>query len=132
MTVRWRRPPRMTLAVCAMPLYFLASAFPPAGGSFSFCLFERLTSLPCPGCGITTSVLHLLRGSLRSAIEVNAAGVAVAAFYAVQLTLGLAYALRVATPERTMLAFRTSDRALLAALISEWVFKVLIPRFACR
>ena len=38
------------------------------------CLFRGLTGLPCPGCGITTSLLALARGDAQASWSANPAG----------------------------------------------------------
>ncbi|MBO7428910.1 MAG: DUF2752 domain-containing protein [Paludibacteraceae bacterium] len=41
------------------------------GEGFIVCPFRRLTTLPCPGCGLTTSILLMLRGEFVSAVSLN-------------------------------------------------------------
>ncbi len=38
------------------------------------CLFKRITSLPCPSCGSSRSVLALLKGDLSGAFRLNPFG----------------------------------------------------------
>ena len=38
------------------------------------CAFRTLTGLPCPMCGLTTSVCHLVRSEWREAIRAHPAG----------------------------------------------------------
>lgn len=38
------------------------------------CTFRALFGMPCPGCGMTTSFAHFVRGDVPSAIRANAAG----------------------------------------------------------
>ncbi len=38
------------------------------------CLFKKITSLPCPSCGSTRSVLSLLKGDLSGAFLLNPLG----------------------------------------------------------
>jgi hypothetical protein len=38
------------------------------------CLFNQLTSLPCPSCGSTRSVLHILHGDIRGGLYWNPLG----------------------------------------------------------
>ena len=38
------------------------------------CLFRKLTTLPCPMCGLTTSFAHLVRGQLAEAFRCHPAG----------------------------------------------------------
>ncbi len=45
------------------------------GEGFIVCPFRRVTSLPCPGCGLTTSIVGLLRGEVADALCVNPLGI---------------------------------------------------------
>ncbi len=38
------------------------------------CVFHKLTGLPCPSCGLTTSFCHFVRGDLVHSLKANAAG----------------------------------------------------------
>jgi hypothetical protein len=44
------------------------------------CTFKRLTDLPCPSCGMTTSFALLVRGDLWNSARANFAGTALAVF----------------------------------------------------
>lgn len=43
-------------------------------GTASVCMFHQATGLPCPSCGTTTSVLHILNGNFNEAFEKNMLG----------------------------------------------------------
>ncbi|MDP5097171.1 MAG: DUF2752 domain-containing protein [Flavobacterium sp.] len=45
---------------------------------FTVCLFKKVTTIPCPSCGTTRSVLQLSHGNLLSAILLNPFGILVA------------------------------------------------------
>ncbi|WP_370289303.1 DUF2752 domain-containing protein [Nocardioides sp.] len=47
------------------------------------CPFRRLTGLPCPGCGLTRSWVHLMHGDLPAAFAVHWFGPLFAAFVVV-------------------------------------------------
>lgn len=51
---------------------FLYAAFIRITGLSIPCPFHSLTGLECPGCGITTACLAVLRGDIRRAWEANA------------------------------------------------------------
>jgi len=70
-----------------MPLLFLAgvlalAATPADAGSHRLsltqlvplCLFKQLTGLPCPGCGMTRSLIHLAHGDVCVALALNPVG----------------------------------------------------------
>lgn len=42
--------------------------------SITVCIFKNVTSLPCPSCGITRSVLHILHGDFQAAGLMNPLG----------------------------------------------------------
>src|SRR5688572_5521846 len=44
------------------------------------CNFLRLTGLPCPSCGMTTSFALLVRGDLAASLRANAVGTLLALF----------------------------------------------------
>jgi hypothetical protein len=48
------------------------------------CSFHVLTGLPCPGCGLTTSISHFVRGEFVGSIRANLAGFVLALACAVQ------------------------------------------------
>lgn len=44
---------------------------------FTVCLFKKVTTVPCPSCGTTRSVIQLLHGNFLSAILINPFGIIV-------------------------------------------------------
>ena len=55
----------------AAGLAVLAGWTPPDDGSLSICLTRRTLGLPCPGCGLTRGLAHLLQGNLARAMELH-------------------------------------------------------------
>jgi hypothetical protein len=47
--------------------------------SVEICLIKRVTSLPCPSCGSTRSVISLVKGEFSDALTINPLGYIVAA-----------------------------------------------------
>jgi Protein of unknown function (DUF2752) len=63
----------------------LAALLPPARPlPFDVCLLHRLTGLHCLGCGLTRSIVHLMRGELLASLGLHPAGFVVAATVAGQ------------------------------------------------
>jgi hypothetical protein len=44
----------------------------------SLCLFKDLTGIPCPSCGTTRSLVALIHGNLKEALEINPLGLIIA------------------------------------------------------
>ena len=57
----------------ALNLFYIQQSSP----GLEICILKSAVGLPCPSCGTTRSVLHLLHGDLSSAILVNPIGVLV-------------------------------------------------------
>ena len=53
------------------------------------CAAKRFFALPCPGCGLTRSVIHLMHGEVRASLAMNPAGVLIVAALAAQIPLRL-------------------------------------------
>src|SRR5258708_33156136 len=116
---------RMPSAVWAMPLWFAAAVLL-AHGPVAFCLVETLSGIPCPGCGVTRSLLALSRGDFRLSLAMNAAGPFVALFYITQVVIAVAVWTGTVTRHRAALLERSTDLFLAAALGAQWVFRVMI------
>ncbi len=67
------------------------------------CLFLEWTGLPCPGCGLTTSFVHLLHGHWREAFAVHPLGPLLYAGFALLALACLAEFFRHSTPLRRFL-----------------------------
>lgn len=75
------------------------------------CPLRALTGVPCPLCGMTTSVESLLHGHLGVALHANPAGVAAVALAVVML---------VRPPKR----LRIPVSALCATIATMWIFEL--------
>jgi hypothetical protein len=87
------------------------------------CSFYTWTGLPCPSCGMTTSVALLVRGDLGSSLRANAAGTLLALFVVALIPWGLASAVR-----GKLLWVRSVERALtrvvavfLVLMLARWL-----------
>lgn len=90
------------------------------------CLMRYLLHLPCPGCGITTGLLFILKGDFRSALHANPAALGIATFLLFQ-TLGRPLSL-ISNPRGVNLlglAGRAVEKATLFSLLFVWVFRLL-------
>jgi len=62
------------LAVLCVVFLISILYYPPDSGYISICMFQDLTGLPCPGCGLTHSFCALAKGRLAVAFRYNALG----------------------------------------------------------
>ena len=89
------------------------------------CLFRGLTGLPCPGCGITTSLLALARGDVQASWSANPAGLGVAALLAGQAVVAAA-AMRRGAPGNAGLPWLAwLDRMAVGGLMAAWVGRLM-------
>ena len=73
---------RVFIAVGAAPFLLIVLAFVPApdagaatiAGIPTLCLFRRYTGIPCPGCGITRSLVCCAHGNFADAIHFHLLG----------------------------------------------------------
>jgi hypothetical protein len=91
------------------------------GVPVAFCAFKAFLGIPCPGCGITTSIASLISGNWREALHANAAGPLVVLFALIQLLLSAATAAHFFRAERVVRHSRLNDRALLTFLLLAWL-----------
>jgi hypothetical protein len=109
------------VALIALPQTVLAVA----RWTDAACLFRGLIGVPCPGCGITTSLLALARGDALTSWAANPAGLAVAALLVGQAVVA-AVGMRRAGPAAGDLRWLTRlDRMALAGLAAVWVGRLL-------
>lgn len=97
------------------------------------CAFKLWTGYPCPGCGMTRSVLRLARGDVLESIRFHPLGLVVAALAAAVLVGGVAGALTGRDPVWRFLDRRGTWLGLgvVAALIGVWVVRtVVVPEWS--
>lgn len=100
------------LTVAGAAMLGAAAVLPLLPGDVGFaCPLRTLTGIPCPLCGMTTSVEHVVRLELGDALAANPAGV-VAVLVAVFLLL--------ARPRR----LAVPAIALSGALVTMWLFEL--------
>jgi hypothetical protein len=89
------------------------------------CLFRGLTGLPCPGCGITTSLLALARGDVGASWSANPAGFAVAILLIGQMGVALVSMRRGAPGTGSLRWLIWLDRLAFGGLAAAWVCRLM-------
>jgi hypothetical protein len=93
------------------------------------CLWREMTGLPCPGCGITTSLAALGRGDLSAAWAANPSGLAIAALLVGQtIVTGVSALLAAHGAARAWHAafgwFTWLDRSAVGGLMAVWLWRL--------
>ena len=89
------------------------------------CLFHGLTGVPCPGCGITTSLLALARGDAAASWSANPAGFGVAALLIGQAVVASVAMRRGASASRGQPWLAWLDRMAVGGLMAAWVGRLM-------
>jgi hypothetical protein len=90
-----------------------------------FCLMKKFLGIPCPGCGISHSVMAVLQLDLAKAWLANPAGIAVALLFAFQV---IARPLAIAQPRAAglvSLISRYGSNFSVVLLFAVWAYRVL-------
>lgn len=77
------------------------------------CTFYKVTGLPCPSCGMTTSFALLVRGDVKNSLRANAVGTLMALFCLAFLPWSLASVAR-----RRTIYVRSLDRAFTTCILA--------------
>jgi hypothetical protein len=90
-----------------------------------FCLMKKLLGIPCPGCGISHSVMAVFRLDLRKAWFANPAGIGVALLFSFQI---VARPFAIALPRAAGLVSsisRYGSNLSVILLLVVWTYRVL-------
>lgn len=90
-----------------------------------FCLMKKLLGIPCPGCGISHSVMAAFSLDMAKAWLANPAGIGVAMLFAFQI---IARPLAIARPRATEVVSsisRYGSNFSVIVLFAVWVYRVL-------
>lgn len=101
-------------------LYFSDIVLPP------MCWSREFFGVPCPGCGLTRSFVHLAHGRLLESLEAHRLGWLIAGLFLAQIPYHL-YALR--HPRQRMLSSRSRWHVGLVVaglLVTSWILKMLL------
>lgn len=89
------------------------------------CLFRGLAGMPCPGCGITTSLLALGRGDVQASWSANPAGFGVGALLLGQAVVAAVAMRRGASTTSGLAWLAWLDRMAIGGLMAAWVCRLM-------
>ena len=102
-----------------------AARRPAAAGRLPhICLSQKLLGVPCPGCGVTRSLLAMARGDVAASLRHNPAGALVFAHLAAQVPLRALALARADAGGAVEAASKELGGAVLATLLLVWAVRV--------
>ena len=90
-----------------------------------FCLMQKVLGIPCPGCGVSHSIMAILRLTPVMAWKANPAGVGVASVFCFQL---VARPMAIMAPRTGVLVSQASrhiSNVALGSLLLVWISRVI-------
>ncbi|MCL8250305.1 DUF2752 domain-containing protein [Aeromicrobium fastidiosum] len=121
-TARALRAPALAAGLGLAAAAVLHLRDPHDSGTYGFCPFQRLTGLPCPGCGGLRAVNDLTRGDVVGALGSNAVAVVMVA---AAVVLWCVWVVRRVRGDHTAQLVAVGTRGGLAVLAGLVVFGVL-------
>lgn len=89
------------------------------------CLFQTWLSIPCPGCGVTTSLLAFAGGNFGAAWSANPAGAVLFGFIWLQVPLRMLALLDDRAAVQVSTASKLFSKAILLGMITIWLARIL-------
>jgi hypothetical protein len=99
----------------------------------TMCLFERATGRPCPGCGMTRSLLRLSQGDVAASLRLHPLGVVLAAFYVALLGATVVGLVRGGDPVAQFLERRGKSTLVVVSVlfVGVWILRAfVVPSWA--
>jgi Protein of unknown function (DUF2752) len=90
-----------------------------------FCLMQKVFGVPCLGCGISHSIIAMLRLNPVMAWRANPAGIGVALTFCFQLVARPIAIMIPAIGDAVSHASRFIGKAVLGSLMAVWIFRVI-------
>lgn len=103
-----------------LPGYLVQSS-----SSYGFCIFKKIFDIPCPGCGITRSLLNIASGDIYSAWKFNPAGVFLFLYLFTQIPLRMVALKAHSLQARVSQISQWGSKVVLAILILVWILRII-------
>jgi hypothetical protein len=125
--VHLRLPAQYQYHVALLVSTVLALAFLPVAMHVPhFCLIRTFLGIPCPGCGVSHSIMAILHLNLIMAWNANPAGIAVALFFCFQLVARPIAIMAPRTSDLISHASRYISNLVLGGLLVVWILRVIV------
>jgi hypothetical protein len=119
------------LSIGALGVLILSFILPPSGVFFiSVCTFKNITGTPCPGCGLTRSVINISHMHIAQALHVNPMGIPI---YLVLLFLAIYNFLPAGIRLKADSLLQRNERAVfllgaffVSGMLGVWIFRLIV------
>ena len=101
-------------------LLVIANALP------HFCLFDKITGVPCPFCGTTRALCELLKGNIAQASQLNLSSLFVASFFVSQIPLRITSLYKPEKQEIVTNVSKIFSWLVLIVIIANWLINLII------
>lgn len=90
-----------------------------------FCIFHKLTGIPCPACGITRSISSILSGNVLDSLKLNPSGLFVLITFVSQIPLRLIALNNNAYFNRIQNISKKTTKIMIFILLTSWFFMTI-------
>lgn len=90
------------------------------------CLFSYFTGYPCPGCGVTRSLIAMSHFDLAGSLDANPAGTLLMVLLASQIVFGGAFFINQYIGECLAKALRIVNKVFLTTIFLVWGYRILL------
>lgn len=115
----------LSSAIIILFFYFLGGNSTLIGAIPHVCLVEKMTGLPCPGCGIISSLTSAANGKYFSAWQHNPAGLLLFVFVIMQIPMRYIALRRVSTSVAIIKFSRWLSVLLVVFLFLVWICRLI-------
>jgi len=91
-----------------------------------FCLFDKITGVECPVCGVTRAFCELSNGNLKNAYFFNETSILIALFFISQIPLRLVSLINENKSKIINLISKLLGRSILTIILINWIIKFFI------
>ena len=115
-----------TLFILIMFIVFKDTLLVVANALPHFCLFEKVTGVPCPVCGIIRAFCELSNGNILQAYHLNLSSLIIASFFIAQIPLRICSLYKHETQKKVTSISKILSRLVLAVIIINWLINLKI------
>jgi hypothetical protein len=94
-----------------------------------FCLFNKLTGLPCPVCGITRSFLSLYDFKIMESLKYNPNGLIISSFFILQIPMRIIVLFNENHFHLIEKISRIMTRLIITTLLIYWIIQIINIKF---